>query len=333
MRVNKSLIARLPVLLRKTGRALRKLILSKDLLVFLLFLSLAFFFWFSQTMSKSYEMQLQFQVNLREAPYGMRITQQVTSPLRVNVSGKGTVLWLFKLKGYPTINLDANIFQQGSGYASLPTSYLIDSLELLIPQTLTVRQIIPDSLSYYFAKESVVRLPIVHNGRVSGANQYFIESVEFMPDCVTVRAPQSVADTLSAVFTELTDITVLSDTTRIDVALMPLESVISEQNTVLMTVICSQFTEKSLDIQIKGQNCPFGKTLKTFPSKVKVTFWVRMSDFEKVTESDFRVEIDYNDLKESTSDKAELIVSKKPYNIQRLRLSPVSVDYLIEESK
>lgn len=331
MWVNKFFITRLPILFRKAGRTLRKLILSKDLLVFFLFFSFAFFFWFSQTMSKSYEMQIQFPVNLREVPDGMRVTQKVTSPLRVNVLGKGTALWFYKLKGYPTIYLDANSFQQGFGYASLPTSYLIDSLELIMPQAITVRQIIPDSLSYFFVEERVVRVPIVFNGTIEGENQYFIDYAKFEPDSVTLRAPHSIADTLSVVFTEFSDLKVSRDTTKINLHLKATEAVILEQNSAVITVVSSQFTEKSLDLSIDAQNCPFGQTIKMFPSKVTVTFWVKMSDFEKVTESDFRIEVDYNNLIESSFDKAELKVSKKPNNIQSLRLSPGSISYLIED--
>ena len=71
--------------------------------------------------------------------------------------------------------------------------------------------------------------------------------------------------------------------------------------------------------------------LRTFPSKVHVSFQVGLSQFMNVTADDFRVVVDYNDLMENQSEKCQPILVHSPSNVNHVRVNPKEIDYIIEQ--
>ena len=80
-----------------------------------------------------------------------------------------------------------------------------------------------------------------------------------------------------------------------------------------------------------GLNFPSDRVLRTFPSKVHVTFQVGLSLFKSVTADDFEVVVDYNDLNEENGEKCQLKLVRVPLNVHHVRLSPQEIDYIIEQ--
>ena len=101
-----------------------------------------------------------------------------------------------------------------------------------------------------------------------------------------------------------------------------------------------QITEEIVDIGIiviyvassLGAGFLAGKQLKTFPSKANITFQIGMHQFKDINADDFTVSISYNDLQTNTpNDHCELKVTKAPSSASHIRISPASVEYLIEQ--
>ena len=71
--------------------------------------------------------------------------------------------------------------------------------------------------------------------------------------------------------------------------------------------------------------------MRTFPSKVKVTFQIGLSRFRDVSATDFRIDIPYEELLRLGSDKYTVRLSKIPDGINQVRFDPEQVDFLIEQ--
>ena len=56
------------------------------------------------------------------------------------------------------------------------------------------------------------------------------------------------------------------------------------------------YAEKSVEVPIRGINYPPDKVLRTFPSKVQVTFQVGLSHFKSITSEDFFIGVTYESL-------------------------------------
>lgn len=305
---------------------------GKDFSVFLLFLAISFLFWWSRTMSRSYEMHIQYPVSLIDIPDNLRITNSPEYELKVTISGKGMSLWKTKNKASQPLHIKPSDFVMSSGHAAISTKIFIDSLENIIPSSVTIKSIEPDSLIFNYLIQKKKMVPVLYSGSIESKNQYMLDKIVFSPDSVSAGMLVGMEDSAFTMNVDLKSIELDRDTIVFDVKLIEVADVISDVSDVRMTVISSQFTEKSIVVPIIGLNFPEGKILKSFPSKATLKFWVKLDDFEDINESDFKVVVDYNDIK-TESDKVGVRLFYQPANVTKVRVVPTSVSFLIEESK
>lgn len=315
--------------LRKIGASLLKLF-KGDFTVFLLFLAITLFFWWSQTMNQNYDTVMKMPVQLTGVPDDVRVTTPPVSQITVSLSGKGTALRKSGRRGGRNmLHVSSGIFNMTHGHASLSTMKLRDSISALLPPSVTVRTVEPDSIVFQYAMQRSVMLPVEFDGTTESQDQFFMERMEFRPDSVQARILLS--DTLEHhVVADIETIVLSSDTTVNEVALKPIPGVLLGTESVQMTVIAQQYTEKSIEVPITGVNFPDYLTLKSFPSKATVTVWVKMSEYDKVGARDFQIVVDYNDIAGRNGSKAPLHIYSQPANVRNVRLQTRNVDYLME---
>ena len=78
-------------------------------------------------------------------------------------------------------------------------------------------------------------------------------------------------------------------------------------------------------------NMPEGKVLRTFPSRVTITFTVGASLFRSIKTNAFKVVADYNELVANPSEKCNIYLRYIPHDVKNARININQVDYLIEE--
>jgi len=316
----------------KLGRKLRRFAHSGDLYVFLLFLMLAFVFWMSRRMSGTYQTEVLIPVTLTEETGQVRVTRGFGPPLRVSVSGKGSAIWKeqhLRRRGN-LLKLGLEGFQMSDGHGAMATVLLRDSVARMLPQALTIRDITPDSLTFSYILEKKVMLPVESGGILTSLNQYVPYTVTFSPDSVLVGIDQGRDCTGLTVKTEPFSLEVGTDTIRREVTLVPQPGMVLEETKVQMTVTARQYTEKELEVPVSCINAPAGVDVRLFPSKVKLLFWVSIDEFDTVSAKDFLIVVDYASLSEGERDKAEPYLLAKPAAVDRVRIQPAQVDYLIE---
>ena len=98
-----------------------------------------------------------------------------------------------------------------------------------------------------------------------------------------------------------------------------------------MTIYPDILTEESIEVPIVAVNMPTGKMLRTFPSKVKLSFTVGGSRFRNIRPEQFMVVADYNDIANHPSDKCPIKLRQFPDGVLRPKLQMSQVDYLVEQ--
>ncbi len=314
---------------RKIGEFLLNLFRG-DFPVFLLFLAITFFFWWSQTMSQNYQTQVKIPVQIAGIPDDYRVEEPVVRQLTVFLDGKGTALRKTGRRlERNSIKADFGGFTTQRGHATLSTQRLRDSLYSMMPASVSVLKIEPDSLVLPYELQRSVVLPVVFNGSTESLNQFFPERFEFSPESICAKV--LLTDTLPySVVVDANNVTVASDTTVMTFNLRPIPGVLFDVDDVVMTVYAQQYTEKTLEVPIAGVNFPDNVTLKSFPSKAVLSAWVKLSEYDKVSESDFQVVVDYNDIALQETPKVLLRIYRQPANVRNVRLQTRAVDYLME---
>lgn len=63
-----------------------------------------------------------------------------------------------------------------------------------------------------------------------------------------------------------------------------------------LTLPVDIYTEKTVEVPLHGVNFPADKVLRTFPSKVQITFKIGLGRFDKVDAGNFMINVSYEEL-------------------------------------
>ena len=305
---------------------------SREFLIFLFFVFVSFFFWLLQVLNDDYETELSMPLRLKNVPENVVLTSELPSELKLGVKDRGTVLVNYFLGQtmYP-LTLDFEEYQDKGNQIRILSNTLGKRVASQLNQSTKLVAIKPDTLEIFYARGEGKKVPVRLRGEVKAERQFYISDTIFTPDSVMVYAPTEIFDTITAAYTEPLYIEHMSDTTRHRAGLMPVKGAKFMPFYSDITFLVDVYSEKTVEVPVVGINFPEDKVLRTFPSKVHVTFQIGLSQFKSVTADDFVVVIDYNQLRENAGDKCKPVLMRSPANINYARISPQEIDYIIEQ--
>lgn len=314
-------------------------IINKEFLIFLLFLVLSGAFWTMTTFNEVWEKEIKIPVHITNVPQNVVLTSDEVDTVRVSLRDKGFVLvnYLIGGNGHDKlgINADFSTYNKGNGYGVV-TGAEIQRLiykKLASSTKIVQQQGKPERCEFTYNYGQSKKIPVVYTGKVEPEELYFISNVTYSPDSVLVYASHKKLDSLECAYTNPIFITKAHDTLSVYTELRKMQGVKIVPNKVKVTFHTDILTETTInDIRIKGVNVPDGKIIRTFPSKVNVKFVAGAKILKDIKASDFVVVADYDDILKNPSDKCALRLVRQPHEVQKVRLSMRSVDYLIEEN-
>ena len=304
---------------------------SREFLVFLFFLVIASGFWLLQTLDNEYESELTFPVKLRGVPEDVVITSDPVDEVKVTVKDRGTVLLNYYLRShFLPIVIDFSDYQSGSTNVKVLSSDYERKILSQLSTSTRLLDVTPNVIDYIYTVGQSKYVPVDVRGRVGAARQFYISDTIVSPDSVLVYAPLNMLDTINSVLAKSVDLPSIGDTVTVNLALQPIKGAKFVPSDVDVTFAVDMYTEKTLEIPLVGVNFPAGMVLRTFPSRVQVTFQVGMAHFKDITAEDFLISVTYEELLKSSSDKFAVKFKMVPKGVTILRVTPENVDFLIE---
>lgn len=307
---------------------------NKEFLIFLFFFLVSATFWLLQSLNETYDVELKVPLNLENVPSDVVITSELPSFLNVTMKDKGTVLvrYIYGMEQMP-IHVDYNDYDDGRKSGRVFVSVL-DVQKKMQAQLLSSTRIVslkPDTLEYFFNKGARKKVPVRLAGVVDTSPEYYLQGVEFTPDSVEVLAPTAILDTINEAFIMPVNLTDLSSSEKTIKSLHRARGAKYIPDNVEMNIMVDMYTEKTVEVPVFGVNFPGSKDLRTFPSKVKITFRVGMSQFKEITADDFVLAVAYEDLLKDKGSKIQMRLKSMPSGVSNVRIEPSEVDYLIEQ--
>ena len=265
---------------------------SREFLIFLFFFLIAGGFWLLQTLNNDYEAEFSIPVRMKDLPNNVVLTSEPPSELRVRVKDKGTVLLNYMLgKSFFPVNL---VFLDYKGKDNHVKIYASDFEKKILSQLNVSSKILsikPDTLEYIYSEGKSKLVPVRFQGKVTAGLQYYVSDTICKPDSVLVYAPEGILDTITTAYTQNITLENISDTTRRRILLTSERGVKFVPASVEMTFPVDIYTEKTVEVPLHGVNFPADKVLRTFPSKVQITFQVGLKRFRSIKASDFIINI------------------------------------------
>lgn len=321
----KKIIRRIYIFFRST--------LSKEVLIFLIFLLISCSFWVLQSLQDISEIEMSFPVSYTEMPANIYITNKLPKSVKVTLRDKGSNLYYYyRHRKEFTIHVNLMEWYHKDSIGKIPLSSFDSFLRNRMKPTTQILLYQPDNIFVYFASKGSKEVPVHLNSKLSLSVQHiFSDEPVVIPAKINVYAPASVLHKLNEVETELLTLENIGDSTVATVKLVPVEGVLFSAKTVKVKLNVEEFTEQSLMIPVTGLNFPGGEYLLSFPSSVKVTFFVGLSAYSKISEKDFVITVDRTNLMHSEKRSQKVMLTKSPANVQNIRIQPETVDCLIEK--
>ncbi len=319
----------------KTFEKIRNFLLarqSREFLIFLFFVFVSFCFWLLQVLNDEYETELSMPVRMKNVPDNVVLTSELPSSIKVGVKDRGTVLvnYLWGQTFYPLL-LDFADYSDKGNHVLIPSSSFSKKITGQLNQSTKLMTIKPDTLEFIYTRGNSKNVPVKLRGSVLPARQYYVSDTIFSPDSVKVYAPKAILDTITAAFTQHVEVEGLSDTLKNQVTILPVKGARFVPDKAEMTLMADIYAEKSVDVPVIGVNFPKDKILRTFPTKVKITFQVGLSRFMEVNAEDFLVVVDYEEHIKSEGEKVRLELRQVPEGVNHVRMNLTELDYIIEQ--
>lgn len=311
---------------------------DRRLMIFLFFVVLSTIFWFLNQLEDEYLSEVTLPVRYTNFPNNKILVNDLPDHFDLKVRAHGYKLLEYKIgnKFLPySINVNSLTLQMHSqsSYARFfsRTALLSDKIENQLRSELEIISISPDTLYFEFAEKVFKKVPVVSNLDILPATQHMVRgNIQFNPDSITISGANPIVDTIQQVFTMNEKLTELNENYTNDVKLQKINNIDFSHDEVEVNIKIDKFTEGSQKVKLNVINVPDSLIIRTFPKEVTVTYFVALSDYEKVLPQLFEAVVDYNQTK-TQENKLKIEIESAPDYIQSLRYNPKSVEYIIEK--
>jgi hypothetical protein len=310
----------------------------KKSLIFSFFLLVAITIWFLKALEKNYTTEIDYPVRYRNFPNSKTLIGEVPDQLKLTVYAHGYVLLQHKISSrYIPIVVSVRSFSLNqlrgadSGFYFIETRYMKDYIDKQLSSEFDILEIKPDTLVFPFADIIERILPVEPQLGYTLDQQLILKSEPFPdPDSVRVSGPDYILDTLKSISTRRKDLGLISKSGSYDFDLKTFKHISIQPDEVEIVFDVERFTEKTLSIPISVKDLPDTLKVITFPSTVRVSCQVGLSNYERLQEGMFSASVNYSDIKAGQA-RLKIEMERSPDFINALNFSPKTVEYLIEK--
>lgn len=306
---------------------------NRQLLVFLFFLALSTAFWVFMAGKEQREVEFDVALHLKGVPDNVVITTE--PPKKISFTLRDEVFTLLNYRYNKFKHLEATIdwrdVSSSGGHVRLLSTQLLKPIIASLHNTTEVVTQRPDTIEFFYNYGLSKKVDVCIQGHIEADSAYSVLACDVYPRKVTIYAAQHVLDTITGAYIRPVNLTQLTDTTSIEVGFQHVKGIKYVPEKVRLTAYADRLVEKTVQVPVRGVNFPAGKTLRTFPPKVEVTFQVGTSLYKKIEADAFTIVVNYADLIDNTNNRIPLRLKSTPEGVRRAHITPAEVEYIIEE--
>ena len=255
--------------------------------------------------------------------------------ISVEIEDKGLTLLSRQLFGSTTpIALPLTEKQIKRGVFTVSSTQLKQLVQEKLSQSTRIRDISPQSISLTLNKRHEKQVPVRPSVNVQPENGFRLVSISVDPVAVHVYGSQNTIDKIKNVYTDSLTLKGLKANKTVSIPLVRMEGVEYNTDKVTVEVHIEELTEQTYELPVMLLNVPANVHLRALPGRAQITVTMPISSYGKVSEDEFELAVDWNKINPDDSTLLLPIeVIKKPEIVDRYRLTPEKVQYIIEEKQ
>jgi len=313
--------------------------LNKRFLIFFFFLLLSTTIWFLNALDKTYIAEISYPVIYYNFPSNRTETNDLPSYFTLRVEASGYFLLKQKTGNsvYPIqINISKylpEIYLTDTSKFLIRTSSFLGAIESQLSEQVKIIEINPESINFMFAEKSAKIIKVYPKITYKLKRQFIEKNIKVVPSKIIVSGPINILDTLTQIPTILSNFENLSNSISQEIPLKSFKYLTYSTNKVFVTINIEKFTESSIDIPVILINKPDNISIQLNPKKIKLKFYVGLSNFKHVNRAQFRVVADYNEIIKNNTNKLSVVIKEFPAYVFNLNCNPLTVNYIKRSKK
>lgn len=308
---------------------------DRRIIIFIVCVLIATTLWFLDALSKDYSTTLSYNVKYVNPPKNLFLANNPPSKIDLRVQAHGFTLLRHKLAfAFSPILLDLTAFSQDMDSLEynvrVTGERLIQGIGNQVSKEISINDAAPDNFLLAFDSLETKYVPVRPDVTLNFKPQFNLNGpVVIKPDSVEIAGPAGLIDTISVLTTVPVTYNELETTIEQAINILYPDRTSAYPNKVVLHVPVEKYTEKKISLPLQVMNMPPDAQVKLFPSQVTVYFMVGMSNYESVSAADFTAIVDFQQIADKR-ETLEVILESKPQFIEMTKVTPASVEYLIE---
>lgn len=304
--------------------------MKRDILTFLLFVVLAACIWYGHAMQSVRNTHVPVFIQYTGKPGTIGLGGSgLPDTVQIEIRDAGSRLNAYHREPL-RLTIDLRQYIHGEkGTIYVPSDALRRSISDLLQGTSSLIATTPDEIScpYFTEQERTVQVAI--RGSLTPAAEYqFVTPPALSRKTIKIYGQDKTINAIDTIYTQTLELTDLTDTTDIRVALAIPQGVRAETDSMDMHVLAERFTEKKFIRPVLVTGVPEGSHIRLFPQMVEVYVRVGMSHFAQVQPEDISVRCVYSP---ERVDKLDVELQYKNPHITSAWAYPGVVEYIIEQ--
>lgn len=312
--------------------------IDHKILVYLVFVGIATVFWFLNELNNTFNTTISYPIKFTHLPNNKSLVNKLPEEIQLSINTDGYTILKYKLSpiSFPvSVNVEkhsGNIDDVEIKQYKLQTRYIRKAINRQIPNYIEIVDIFPDTINFEFANLITKKILIKPDITLEFRQECMLNGdVTFTPDSIEIRGPNTILDTLQAVYTKHHVFLKLNKKIKQEITLKKINELEYKDKKVKINIPVSKFTQLNFDLTVEAINVPDSLNLKTFPRKVKVSCIVALSDYNKIKADDFIIEVDYLDIKHLLGGKLSLNLKHSPFQAKSISYYPEGVEFILDK--
>lgn len=302
----------------------------KNVLLFLLFLLLAFVFWLMLFFQRDVEGVYRIPLKYTNVPHDVVFDDPLPQFVEIRVSGKGSEM--FRLDFSSRDSLEINVQDlKNNNIHELQRNQMQQLIGSRLSSGTNLQGYLPAIISLQTSQLQKKELTVKFDGEITTSRANLVaDSATFIPEKVTAYGSRQHLEKLTAAVTEYKVFNNVRSTSQLNIKIKPVDGVKFVPSEVEIYIPVQEFTERTVEVPITARNVPAGMDVKFFPSRVNVSFSVTLEEYRKIAPEDFEIKLNYSDFSHNQDGRVQIELTQKPSSAINVRLSPASVEFLLE---
>lgn len=310
---------------------IRRLLISKKVITFLICLSIASLLWVVHALNRNYKYTIRVPVTFLNLPANKLIVGELPESLNVEIKTSGLKLLFISLKKtIDEVVIDFNSLKTNAKSQAYSISNGNFNLQSAINFDVDIIKIRPDTLFFSAYKGNSKLLPVKANLKVTCLPGYsVISKPTIVPAYVTVTGDSLDLKKIDTVYTYFLNLKDIHQNFTSQVPLKkPFSSIGYNVKDVQVSFIVDKLTEATIQVPVTILNKPNHETIKLLPGVVTIKYLVAMKDYENISSSSFKAVVNYELIKHQQK-KLQVEIIRSPSEVKVIRTYPTTVSYFI----